>query len=367
MRSGVPFEQRNFCLVLHEPTGDRNTYWDFVFTLANPKSEELTGMRAEDMLGRRMLSLFPGNVESGQMAMYVAVTQTGEPGQLETYYNDGRLDFWLDVSAVKLGDGVAVTFTDVSVRRRAERDRDEAQRSRIRLLEEANLHKEQFLGILSHELRTPLNAIMGFGSVLDDELFGALSRDQAACVDKILTASDHMLALVNDLLDLSRIQAGQFSLNAEPMDPAEAVAHVLGDQAARAAEKGLTLVDRLPADLPRVLGDAQRVRQIVDNLVTNAVKYTDAGGTVTVSARTEGDAVRVEVRDTGIGIAPEEHARIFDSFTQVDMTSTRKRGGVGLGLSIVKALVEAHGGRLGVESALGAGATFWFTLPIAAR
>jgi signal transduction histidine kinase len=337
---------------------------DFVFTLGNPKSEELTRLPTETVLGRRLLELFPSNVESGQMAMYRRVMDTGKSEFLETYYNDGRLDFWLDVSAARMGaNGIAVTFTDVSDRRRVERDRDEAQQARIQALEEANTHKEQFLGILSHELRTPLNAIQGFGSVLEDGIAGELAPAQANFVGKILAASDHMLALVDDLLDLSRVQAGKLSLSVEKVELAPMVRASLVELAAQALGKDQVLANRVRADLPWVTADPGRLRQVLSNLVGNAIKYTPEGGSIMVRAKVEGDFVRVEVEDTGIGIAPEEQARIFESFTQLDMTSTRSKGGVGLGLSIVRALVEAQGGQVGVASQPGLGSTFWFTLP----
>ena len=232
------------------------------------------------------------------------------------------------------------------------------------MLEQASRHKDQFLGLLSHELRTPLNAIMGFGSVLDDELAGPMTDRQHEYLAKILTGADRMLRLVNDLLDMSRIQAGKFTIAPTRLALADVVPDVLADLAPQAAAKDIALRSEVTPDLPPVRADRQRVAQIIANMVGNAINFTQAGGWAEVRARVDGDFVRVEVEDNGPGIAREAQADLFAPFTQVDMTETRKVGGVGLGLSICKSLVEAHGGAIGVGSAEGKGATFWFTLPI---
>ncbi|MNS24119.1 Signal transduction histidine-protein kinase BarA [compost metagenome] len=228
-------------------------------------------------------------------------------------------------------------------------------------------YREQFLGVLSHELRTPLNAIAGFGSILVDGLAGGLSDPQRTYAEKILAASERMLGLVDDLLDLSRMQAGRFAIAPVPMAIAPTVAQVLDEQAQAAAAQRISLAADMPGDLPTVNGDATRVRQIVTNLVSNAIKYSPNGGDVRVRVQAAASSVRIEVRDTGLGIPLEAQSRVFDAFMQVDMSNTRAFGGVGLGLAIVKTLVEAHGGELGLISEPGQGSTFWFTLPLAAE
>ncbi|MDB5098357.1 MAG: multi-sensor signal transduction histidine kinase [Cyanobacteria bacterium RYN_339] len=244
-----------------------------------------------------------------------------------------------------------------------EREELARQQERVRALEAADKAKDQFLGILSHELRTPLNAIQGFGSVLEDGIVGELVPDQARFVAKIMEASDSLLALVNDLLDMSRVQAGKFTLDREHVALPPLCERALAAVSGQTDAKGQRLVADIPADLPTVDADPLRVSQVLTNLVTNAIKFTSEGGTITVRARVDGAVVRFEVSDTGVGIPDAEQARIFLAFTQVDMSDTRQKGGVGLGLSIVKALVEAHGGDVGVSSQVGQGATFWFTLP----
>lgn len=238
------------------------------------------------------------------------------------------------------------------------------QLEQLEHLRQIDALKDQFLSILSHELRTPVNAITGFGSILADEVAGPLSDEQHAYLRKMLKGADILLVLINDLLDMSRIQAGKFSLEPQLMSlhhvAEDVVSHLkpLADQCHHRIE-----VD-VPADLPDLLADAQRVGQVLTNLTNNAIKFTPEGGTIRIAARREGGGIRCEVCDTGIGIAPQDVTKLFQPFTQLDMSHTRRVGGTGLGLSISKALVEAHGGQIGVDSTPGMGSTFWFTLPL---
>jgi signal transduction histidine kinase len=234
---------------------------------------------------------------------------------------------------------------------------------RVRIQYEQELLKDRFLSVLSHELRTPINAILGFGSILEDGVAGPLTPEQQRYVRKVTAGADHLLSLVNDLLDMSRIQAGKFSMTPRPMAIAPIVDEVVGTLGGLAEQRKLTLTTDVAAPLPSLVADDVRVRQVLTNLVGNAIKFTPEGGTITVRVRPEGDGVRVEVVDTGLGITPADQRKLFNPFTQLDMSATRQAGGAGLGLSISKALVEAHGGAIGVESAPGAGSRFWFTLP----
>ncbi|MFN3432530.1 MAG: sensor histidine kinase, partial [Candidatus Sericytochromatia bacterium] len=223
----------------------------------------------------------------------------------------------------------------------------------------------EFLSILSHELRTPINAIMGFGSVLDDEIAGPLNETQHAFTGKILSSADALLALIEDLLVVSRVQAGKFSVALQPTAFSVLATDALVTQSPGAAKKGLTLANEVPDGLPLLEADPLRLTQVINNLVANAIKFTPPGGRVTVRAGLSEGALRCEVTDTGIGIAIADQPKLFQRFTQLDMSNTRAASGAGLGLSIVKAIVEAHGGAVGVESQPGAGSTFWFTLPLA--
>jgi signal transduction histidine kinase len=232
-------------------------------------------------------------------------------------------------------------------------------------LQQADRHKDEFLDVISHELRTPLNFIMGFASILQDGLHGPVTPEQHHGLGQILNGTDRMLQLVNDLLDWSQMQAGRFMLQAAPTNVGEVVALALDDFEPRAHERGLALSSDVPEGLV-VPADAQRVRQVLNNLLDNALKFTPDGGCVAVSARLEGSEVLVTVKDTGVGIPEAAQPKLFAPFHQLDMSVTRPAGGTGLGLAIVGAIVAAHGGRLGVESAPDAGSAFWFTLPVGA-
>lgn len=232
-------------------------------------------------------------------------------------------------------------------------------------LREADRYKDEFLAVISHELRTPLNFITGFASILDDEVAGPITPDQRAYLRHILNGADRMLELVEDLLDISRMAAGKFDLAPETVDVAPIIEEALATMRPLADEKRVTLSGRDQFEGTAVL-DRRRVVQVLTNLLSNGVKFTPAGGQVRVSSFAQGEALVVEVTDTGIGIAAEDLPKLFKRFGQLDMSSTRQVGGAGLGLSICKAIVEAHGGSIGVESATGRGSTFRIALPLAA-
>jgi signal transduction histidine kinase len=231
-----------------------------------------------------------------------------------------------------------------------------------RELEVANRHKSEFLANMSHELRTPLNAIIGFSEVLLQGIFGDINEKQREYLDDVLSSGKHLLSLINDILDLSKIEAGRMELERSEFSLAAALDSGLTIVRERAIRHGITLRAVLSPDLPRIDADERKVKQIVYNLLSNAVKFTPDGGSVEVHAAREGDAVRVDVRDTGIGIAAEDQALVFQEFRQVGRE--RSREGTGLGLTLSKRFVELHGGRIWLESTPGKGSTFSFTLPI---
>jgi signal transduction histidine kinase len=230
-------------------------------------------------------------------------------------------------------------------------------------LKHASRAKSEFLANMSHELRTPLNAILGFTEMLRDGLYGSPPPEIEEPLADIQTNGRHLLRLINDVLDLSKIEAGRMELAPADYSPAEVLESVLSLRSL-AAEKGLTLtIIAPPASLPPAYGDAKRLAQCLMNLVGNALKFTHTGG-VTVRVAADGASLVYAVEDTGIGIAKEQLEHVFDEFRQVDATITREYGGSGLGLSITRRFVELHGGRIWVESELGHGTTFWFSVPI---
>ena len=233
-----------------------------------------------------------------------------------------------------------------------------------RQLEAASRHKSEFLANMSHELRTPLNAVLGYAELIQDGIYGEVPAKIQDVLERIQSNGRHLLGLINDVLDLSKIEAGQLTLQPVDYSMREVVLGVVGATEALASEKKLALELDVSADLPKGRGDERRITQVLMNLVGNAIKFTEAGR-VAIRARVENGHFLVAVSDTGLGIAPEDRERIFEEFQQVDTSSTRRKGGTGLGLAIARRIVELHGGRIWVESTPGQGSTFQFTLPLA--
>ncbi|HEX2912681.1 MAG TPA: GAF domain-containing protein [Chloroflexia bacterium] len=235
-------------------------------------------------------------------------------------------------------------------------------------LEEATRHKSEFLANMSHELRTPLNAIIGFSEVLLDELFGGLNDKQKRYANNILTSGRHLLTLVNDVLDLAKVEAGRMELYPEDFNPDEAIQDVESIISVSANKKGLIVQNRFEAKLASVKADKSKFKQVLYNLLSNAVKFTPESGKILVGnhLHTENgqDYLAIWVKDTGIGIRREDHLRIFEEFRQVDSSYSRQHQGTGLGLALSKRLIELHGGRIWVESEPGVGSIFTFILPL---
>ena len=233
-------------------------------------------------------------------------------------------------------------------------------------LERANRLKSEFLASVSHELRTPMNAIIGYTKLMLDGLDGELTAQQSTDLFRVAQAADNLLGLINGLLDLAKIEAGKMELNVEEVSMNEVTEEALELVRPHADEKGLEVRSLIPSALPNVWGDRARVRQVLANMLANAVKFTERGS-VSVSASSAEGWVTISVTDTGVGITPEAQAYVFDEFRQADSSTTRRYGGTGLGLAISKRLITLHGGRIWVDSEVGKGSTFHFTLPIRVR
>ena len=231
-----------------------------------------------------------------------------------------------------------------------------------RELETASQHKSDFLANMSHELRTPLNAIIGFSQVLREEMVGDVNEKQLEYLDDILSSGNHLLSLINDVLDLSKVEAGQVELEVAPFSLQEALERGVAMVRERATRDGVQVTLAANADVDVVAGDERRIRQVIFNLLSNAVKFTPAGGSVDVSAMQVNGEVTVSVADTGRGIAAKDLRRVFEEFRQTE-AGIEQGEGTGLGLALSKRLVELHGGRIWVDSELGRGSTFVFTLP----
>jgi cell cycle sensor histidine kinase DivJ len=265
------------------------------------------------------------------------------------------LDALGHVSAV-----VAVT-RDISALKQRENELREAREAADR----ANQAKTQFLAHMSHELRTPLNAIIGFSEILKNDATSELQLERRREYAKLIHASgDHLLQVVNGILDMSKIESGMFDIVPEQMPLAPLVAGCCDIMSRQAADRGVTVVRAVPADLPDIDADRRACRQILLNLLSNAIKFTDRGGTITIGARVEGTMMAIFVRDTGIGIAAEDLPRLGTPFVQAETLYSRHYEGTGLGLSMVKGLAALHGGRLSIESKPGVGTTATVLLPV---
>jgi signal transduction histidine kinase len=232
-----------------------------------------------------------------------------------------------------------------------------------RQIEAANRHKSEFLANMSHELRTPLNAIIGFSEVLGERMFGELNEKQAEYTEDILSSGRHLLSLINEILDLSKVEAGRMELEVATFDLPLAIDNARTFVRERATKHGINLDVTVDERLGDFVGDERKIKQILLNLLSNAVKFTPEGGRIGINAKQVDGSVEISVSDTGIGIAPEDQPKIFEEFRQVGSDYAHKVEGTGLGLTLAKKFVELHGGKIWVESEVGRGSTFRFTLP----
>jgi signal transduction histidine kinase len=232
-----------------------------------------------------------------------------------------------------------------------------------RELEAASQHKSEFLANMSHELRTPLNAVIGFSEVLLDRMFGDVNEKQDEYLKDIHASGQHLLSLINDILDLSKIEAGKMELELSDFDLPMTIDNALMLIRERAVRRSIALNTAVDERVGQVHADERKIRQVLLNLLSNAIKFTPEGGRIHVAARSVNESIEVSVTDTGVGIAPEDQEAVFEEFRQVG-TAEKKVEGTGLGLALSRKFIELHGGRIWVKSQVGAGSTFTFTVPV---
>ncbi|HWO92403.1 MAG TPA: HAMP domain-containing sensor histidine kinase, partial [Methylomirabilota bacterium] len=223
--------------------------------------------------------------------------------------------------------------------------------------------KSEFLANMSHELRTPLNAIIGFSEILAEKMFGDVNDKQAEYLQDILESGRHLLSLINDILDLSKIEAGRMQLEPAAFDLPSAIENALILVRERASRRGIRLGSTIDTRLGMISGDERKVKQVLLNILSNALKFTPEGGRIDIDARLHADRAEVSVTDTGVGIAPGDQEAVFEEFRQVGATD-KKAEGTGLGLALSRRFIELHGGQISVQSEIGHGSTFTFTLPV---
>ncbi len=320
--------------------------------IANPSCKDLLGLPIERILGSYIVDLSHSKQLDTKNAAQMVNLLTN-PGQQEfsTHIEWGEKS--ISATSAEVFDmdnnpiGTVAVFRDYT---------HEAELDHM---------KDTFLAIVSHELRTPLNAILGYAEMLKEAVYGPVNEKQAHGAERILTNTQRLLGIVNDLLDQSQIEAGRMSINYQPFHTNDLIDNVHSVMDKIASDKGIVLTSRLDTTLPfSINGDIARLQQILVNLINNAIKFTDKGSVNFCLLRSDLQHWELQVQDTGIGIPENEIPRIFESFHQVDSSVTRKYGGFGLGLSIVKKLANLMGGRVIVKSKVGIGSTFTVTLPL---
>ena len=340
--------------------------------------ERLLGYtRAEMLTGRvSLISIIHPEDQPRVLAAYAAAVDAGEDRAEFSYRVLTRSgeQRWIEALSTFERDeagklrSIQGILADVTARKRAEEERtaslirEQAARAEIEAAREVDRLKTAFVNAVSHDLRTPLTTITGYAEFLEDELAGPLNEAQRKYLDQIQKSTRRLEGLVNDLLDVARLEAGTFTLNPSEVDLGAMLAEIVESFRPQVQAMGVRLEVDVPAEPLLLQADVPRLERVFTNLIGNALKFTPAGGAIGLRVRLDGAVARSEVTDTGPGIAPDDLPRLFQRFVQLE-AGTRK-GGTGLGLSISKAIVEAHGGRIGADSQPGAGSTFWFTLPL---
>ncbi|HET9684422.1 MAG TPA: PAS domain-containing protein [Gemmatimonadaceae bacterium] len=337
---------------------------DWRFTYVNDAAEPLLKTTRDKLLGHTLWEMFPGVIGSPFEGPYREAMATGRVTSAEAYFPP--LDTYFDVRTYPWTGGLMVHFRDIGQRKRDEAEREhllELAEEARREAEAANRAKSEFLAVMSHELRTPLNAIGGYAELMELGIRGPITPEQRADLARIQQSQRHLLGLINGVLNYARVEAGAVHYAVSDVTLEDVLSTCEALVMPQVRTQGLTL-EREPCDPSlRVRADAEKLQQVLLNLLSNAVKFTEPGGEVRVRCEAADKTVRIEVRDTGIGIATEQLSRVFEPFVQVDAKLTRTREGTGLGLAISRDLARGMGGDITATSDPGKGSTFVLELP----
>jgi two-component system, cell cycle sensor histidine kinase DivJ len=346
---------------LHRPNGD-------VVTVGT-NAAQVVGFEAELLSGSGYLGVVSHSERDLVAAAIAESHQEGKRTRVHFSICGTGQERWFELRCQPLADAndghdanlVLCVTRDISDRRRLEQ---ELRLSRERA-ESANVAKSQFLANMSHELRTPLNAILGFSELLQSDFMRKMPPERTnEYIGLIHSSASHLLTVLTDILDMSKIEAGKYDIVTEPFDLAHVLPQCCAMMRGQAEQKDIAISVAQMKDLPEINADERAVRQILINLISNAVKFTDKGGRVTVSARRSGRYIRIDIEDTGIGISPEHIQHLGVPFYQADSKYDRRHQGTGLGLSVVRGLVDLHGGKLVFSSVKGSGTTVTVKIPL---
>ncbi len=327
----------------------------------NPAACATTGYSKNELLNMRRLELYAQESQESAISSFEQLLNTGRStGEFCFLKKDGSR-YYMIVEAVKLSEDRFIGFcTDTTERKRTEEDLLKAKIA----AENSNRTKSEFLATMSHELRTPLNSIIGFSEVLSEGYFGQINDKQAKYLKNIFNSGKHLLNIINNILDISKVESGKMHLYKEKIYVKDIVDEMISAMQHLAASKEIVLKLRTSSKFGAVQADKAKLRQILYNLIGNAIKFTEIGGSVTIGTSEDDEMVYISVTDTGIGIPANDLIKLFKPFTQLDSSCARQYEGTGLGLALAKELAELHGGTIYVESESGKGSTFTLALPL---
>ncbi|MGD9581959.1 MAG: ATP-binding protein [Vampirovibrionia bacterium] len=354
------FDNMNECAIIYKLIYDENgKLFDLEYLDVNPYFEKTTFVKKENLIGHTLKQVFKCT-DIPNVTDIEILNKTGQPFSREVYFYPLAIDLEVSVFPLKK-DEIVMIFTDITTRKKAE-----AEMIRINNeLQNANMHKNKFIATMSHELRTPLNAILGFSESLLMEYFGDLNEKQQEYVSLINNSGQHLLLLINDILDISKIDSGTIDLFIEKINVSELFVNLKSLIKSQCEEKNIALTCNIDDSIDIIYADKQKIKQIMINLLSNAIKFSNLNGSIDIKVVKYRDShIKFSVSDTGVGIKNSDFENIFTEFYQSDLTRDKALGGSGIGLALCKKFVEMHGGEIFVNSIVDKGSEFYFILPI---